>query len=259
MAKKPASVHPSVYSPKLYHSKYLRNGDGKLRNKILLGLPRKECDAVFAKLTLVDLELHHLMQEAGQEIEHCYFPNTMMASVLNVMADGKSVEVGLAGWEGFVGLPATAGFRTSASRVVTQAQGNAFRISAGDMRKAVRTCPQLTLALTRYTQEATMEVTQIAACNRLHEVNQRLARWLLMSQDRIRLKVLPLTQEFLSQMLGTRRASVSVASASLQKIGLIETGRGYVSILDRKALEEASCECYGIIRQQLEAWRKESQ
>jgi CRP-like cAMP-binding protein len=255
MAKKHASVHP----PTVFQSRTLRNGDGKVRNKILLGLPRKECDAVFTKLTLVSMELHDLMQEAGQEIEHCYFPNTMMASVLNVMSDGKSVEVGLAGWEGFVGLPATAGFRTSASRVVTQAQGNAFRISAGDMRRAVRACPQLAIALTRYSQEATMEVTQIAACNRLHEVDQRLARWLLMSQDRIRLKVLPLTQEFLSQMLGTRRASVSVASASLRKKGLIEAGRGYVSILDRKALEEASCECYGTIRRQSESWRRESQ
>jgi CRP-like cAMP-binding protein len=255
MVKKYASIHP----PTLFQSKSQRNGDGKIRNKILLGLPRKECDAVFAKLTLVDLELHHLMQEAGQEIEHCYFPNTMMASVLNVMADGKSVEVGLAGWEGFVGLPAAAGYRTSASRVVAQAEGNAFRISAGDMRKAVRACPQLALALTRYTQEATMEVTQIAACNRLHEVDERLARWLLMSQDRIRLRALPLTQEFLSQMLGTRRASVSVASAILKKKGLIEAGRGYVSVLDRKALEEASCECYGVIRRQLESWRKETQ
>jgi CRP-like cAMP-binding protein len=255
MVKKYTSVHP----PTLFQSKTLRNGDGKLRNKILLGLPRKECDAVFAKLTLVDLELHHLMQEAGQEIEHCYFPNTMMASVLNVMTDGKSVEVGLAGWEGFVGLPATAGFRTSASRVVTQAEGNAFRISAGDMRRAVRACPPLTIAVMRYTHEAAMEVTQIAACNRLHEVDQRLARWLLMSQDRIRLRVLPLTQEFLSQMLGTRRASVSVASAILRKKGLIEAGRGHVSILDRKKLEEASCECYGAIQRQLESWRKDSQ
>jgi len=255
MVKKSAPIHP----PTLFQSKTQRNGDGKIRNKILLGLPRKECDAVFAKLTLVDLELHHLMQEAGQEIEHCYFPNTMMASVLNVMADGKSVEVGLAGWEGFVGLPATAGYRTSASRVVAQAEGNAFRISASDMRKVVRACPQLTVALTRYTQEATMEVTQIAACNRLHEVDQRLSRWLLMSQDRIRLRALPLTQEFLSQMLGTRRASVSVASTILKKKGLIESGRGYVSVLDRKALEEASCECYGVIRRQLESWRKETQ
>ena len=240
-------------------STFRSDGDGNaVKNKILLGLPRKECDTIFSKLTLVDLELHHVLQEAGKVIEFCYFPNTMMGSVLNIMADGKSVEVGLAVWEGFIGLPSIAGFRTSASRVVAQAQGNAYRISAADLQKAVRTCPQLSVALLRYSQEATMEVTQIAACNRLHEVDERLARWLLMSQDRIRLEVLPLTQEFLAQMLGTRRASVSVAASILQRAGLIQYGRGHVSILDRKGLEAASCECYGTIKEQLANWEKES-
>ena len=115
----------------------------------------------------VDLRLHDLLQEAGQPIEYCYFPNTAMASILNVMADGKSVEVGPAGWEGFVGLPVVAGFTSSASRVVTQAEGTALRIMADEMRNMVRKCPELTVSLYRYSQEATMEVTQIAACNRL--------------------------------------------------------------------------------------------
>lgn len=258
MVRKPSSAR----SRKVLRSRDPSRNDGDghaLRNRILLGLPRKECSAIFSMLTLVDLELHDLLQEAASVIDFCYFPNTMMGSVLNVMADGKSVEVGLAGWEGFIGLPTIAGLRSSASRVVTQAQGNAYRISASDMRKALRTCPQLTVALLRYSQEATMEVTQIAACNRLHEVDERLARWLLMSQDRIRLDVLPLTQEFLAQMLGTRRASVSVAASILHRAGLIEYGRGHVSILDRKGLEEACCECYGVINQQLENWKKESQ
>jgi CRP-like cAMP-binding protein len=257
MVRKPSSIR----SKETLRPRELRNdGDGNaLRNRILLGLPGKEYDAIFSKLTLVDLELHDLLQEAGDLIEFCYFPNTMMGSVLNVMADGKSVEVGLAGWEGFIGLPTIAGLRSSASRVVTQAMGTAYRISASDMRKALRTCPQLTIALFRYSQEATIEVTQIAACNRLHEVDERLARWLLMSQDRVRMKELPLTQEFLAQMLGTRRASVSVAASILERAGLIEHGRGHVSILDRKGLEEACCECYGVIKQQLENWEKESQ
>jgi CRP-like cAMP-binding protein len=235
------------------------NGDGNaLRNKILLELPRKEYDVVFSKLKLVDLALHDLLQEAGGTIEFCYFPNTMMGSVLNVMADGKSVEVGLAGWEGFIGLPVAAGFRSSASRVVTQAMGNAFRIRADDMRKAIRACPQLTASLFRYAQQSTMEVTQIAACNRLHQVDERLARWLLMSHDRILRDVLPLTQEFLSQMLGTRRASVSVAASILQKADLIRIGRGNVTILNRRGLEEACCECYAVIKKQQESWLKES-
>jgi CRP-like cAMP-binding protein len=158
----------------------------------------------------------------------------------------------------FVGMPVVAGFRSSACKVVTQAQGTVFRIKAEDLRTILPNCPQLVASFTRYAQEATMEVTQIAACNRLHEMEERLARWLLMSQDRIRKDVLPLTQEFLSQMLGTRRASVTVAAAILQRAGMIKYSRGQVTILDREALKTSSCECYGIIRKQLENWQKES-
>jgi CRP-like cAMP-binding protein len=253
MARKRLPIRNSV-APKNSRN----DGDGnQVHNKILLGLPNKECDFVLSRLVFVNLRLHDVLQEAGQSIQYCYFPNTAMASILNVMEDGKSVEVGLAGSEGFVGLPLVAGFRSSASRAVTQAEGGAFRINADDMRKAVHGCPQLLLSLLRYSQEATMEVTQIAACNRLHEVDERLARWLLMSQDRIGSDRLPLTQEFLSQMLGTRRSSVSVAAATLQKAGFIRYNRGHVSVVDRKALEDACCECYGVIQQQLQNWRRE--
>ncbi len=235
------------------------DGNGHaLKNRILLGLPPKECNFILSKLTLVDLQLHDLLQEVGHPIRYGYFPNTAMGSVLNVMADGKSVEVGLVGKEGFIGLPLMAGLHSSASRVVTQAQGTAYRINADDMRKAALRSPQLVVSLMRYSQESTMEVTQIAACNRLHEVEERLARWLLMSHDRIGSDRLPLTQEFLAQMLGTRRASVTVAAIVLQKAGLIQYTRGHVSILNREALEKACCECYQVIRQQLDRWQTES-
>src|SRR5882724_6451930 len=216
------------------------DGNGHaLKNRILLGLPPKESSFILSKLTLVDLQLHDLLQEVGHPIRYGYFPNTAMGSVLNVMADGKSVEVGLVGKEGFIGLPLIAGLHSSASRVVTQAQGTAYRINADDMRTAaLRSCPQLIVSLMRYAQESTMEVTQIAACNRLHDVEKRLARWLLMSHDRIGSDRLPLTQEFLAQMLGTRRASVTVAAGVLQKAGLIHYTRGHVSILHREALEK---------------------
>lgn len=229
-----------------------------IHNKILLSLPRKECAFLLSKFTLVHLKLHDLLQEAGGPIEFSYFPNTAMASILNLMSDGKSVEVGLAGKEGFVGLPLLAGFRTSPHEINTQAEGTAFRLDAASLKKALLQCPQLALALARYSQEATLQVTQLAACNRLHEVEQRLARWLLMSQDRIGSDFLPLTQEFISQMLGTRRASVTVAATVLQRAGLIRYRRGQVSILDRKGLEEASCECYGVMQHHLENWRREA-
>src|SRR6202041_4160641 len=134
-----------------------------------------------------------------------------------------------------------------------QAEGSAFRINADDMRKALRACPQLNASLVRYSQEATMQVTQIAACNRLHEVEQRLARWLLMSADRIASNAVPLTQELLAQMLGTRRSSVTVSAGILQKAGIIAYTRGDVRIVDRHALEDASCECYAIMQRQTKA------
>lgn len=133
-----------------------------------------------------------------------------------------------------------------------------MRIDAVQMLKVLPNCPRLTLRFLRYSQEVAMEVTQIAACNRLHEVVERLARWLLMSQDRIKSKFLPLTHEFLAQMLGTRRASVTVAARSLQKAGLIEYKRGLITVLSRERLEEASCECYRTITQQLVDWQKET-
>jgi CRP-like cAMP-binding protein len=235
------------------------DGDGNaLKNRILLQLPPREYRFVLSKLTLVDLRLHDLLQEVGKPIKYGYFPNTAMGSVLNIMADGKSVEVGLVGKEGFIGLPLMAGLQSSASRVVTQAQGTAYRIDAENMRKAARSCPQLIASLMRYSQEATMEITQIAACNRLHDVEKRLARWLLMSHDRIGSDRLPLTQEFLAQMLGTRRASVTVAAGVLHNAGLIKYTRGHVSILNREALENACCECYQVIKKQLNRWEKES-
>jgi CRP-like cAMP-binding protein len=233
-------------------------GGHAVKNEILLALPRKECDLLFSKLTLVKLRLHDVLQEAGEPIEFSYFPNTAMASVLNIMADGRSVEVGLAGKEGFVGLPLIAGFRTSPNRINTQSEGMAFEIDAQAFRGILRQCPELARRLLRYSQVMAMEVTQLAACNRLHEVDERLARWLLMSHDRIGTDALPLTQEFLAQMLGTRRASVSVAASILQRAGLIKYARGHVTILNRPGLEEATCECYGVMRRQLESWQAET-
>lgn len=234
------------------------DGDGNaIHNRLLLGLPAKECEFLFSKLVFLNLRLHDLLHEAGRPIQYCYFPSTAMVSILNVMNDGKSVEVGLAGREGFVGTPVLVGYRTSPSRAVVQAAGTAFRIHADDMRGALLKCPRLMMSLMRYSQEAAMEVTQIAACNRLHEVEQRLARWLLMSHDRIGKDSLPLTQEFLSQMLGTRRASVTEAATVLKRAGLIGYNRGHVTVLNRKGLEAASCECYKAIQKQLNSWHNE--
>jgi len=235
------------------------DGDGNgIGNKILLGLARKKCAEVVSKLELVRLKLHQVLYEAGETIKSGYFVNSGMMSVLAVQPDGKSVEVGLIGKEGFVGLPLLVGYRSSPTRVVTQADGEAYRCSAADLRQLMEQCPELGTQLHRFAHRLAMQTTQIAACNRLHEVEERLARWILMTQDRIQLDHLPLTQEFLGQMLGTRRASVTVSAGILQKAGLISYTRGSVTILDRTKLEAAACDCYGIVRQQLRDWEAET-
>ncbi len=229
------------------------DGDGhdghSMHNEILVGLPKKECEAVFSNLEFVEMRLHDVLNEMGEPIKYCYFVNSGLASILNVMSDGKSVEVGLTGKEGFVGLPVVVGLNTSANRVVTQIAGTAFRISARKMVDVLRQCPQLERMLNRYSQTLALQSTQVAAC---------MARWLLMSQDRIGGDAVPLTQDFLAHMLGTRRASVTVAAGILQKAGLITYARGAVKIVNRENLEDATCECYEVITRQARNWRKES-
>ena len=239
---------------------HIRKIDGNsVTNEILLKLPANEFDKLSPKLEFVRLKLHTLLHEAGEQIKSAYFVNTGMQSVLTVQPDGKSVEVGLIGKEGFVGMPIVAGFRTSPTRVITQGAGTAYRVDVEAFRQLLPRCPQLETELHRFGQRMGMQAAQIAACNRLHEVEERLARWLLMSRDRIGSDELPLTQEFLGQMLGTRRSSVSVAASMFQKAGMIRYTRGNVTLLDIPKLEGAACDCYEIIQRQLRNWRKETE
>jgi CRP-like cAMP-binding protein len=229
-----------------------------LRNEILLSLPPRECAVLLSQVEFVEMRSYDLLNDVGEPIEFCYFMNSGMTSILTMMGDGKQVEVGLTGKEGFVGLPLIVGLKTSATRAIVQITGSAFRLGAPQMLQALDKCPQLVRRLNRYAQELAMQATQVAACNRLHEVEERLARWLLMSQDRVGGEVVPLTQEFLSHMLGTRRASVTVAAGILQKAGLIKYARGSVAITNRSKLEDAACECYEIINRQTQTWRDEA-
>ncbi|MGA8273563.1 MAG: Crp/Fnr family transcriptional regulator [Candidatus Sulfotelmatobacter sp.] len=230
----------------------------KLENDLLLNLPDKECQLIYSQLVFMPLRTHDVLNEAGAPIRHVYFMNSGLASVLNVMADGKSVEVGLTGKEGFVGLPLIVGFASSGSRVIVQIEGSAFRMSASTLIEVLRKCRVLEIRLHRYSQQLAAQSAQVAACNRLHGVDERMARWLLMSQDRISSDLVPLTQEFLAHMLGTRRSSVTVAASILQRAGLIDYTRGQLSIVNRKGLEEASCECYRALVQQASRWNEES-
>jgi CRP-like cAMP-binding protein len=230
-----------------------------VHNEILLLLPKKEYQTVLAELSLVEMRARDVLNEIGEPINDCYFVNTGMVSILSVMSDGKSVEVGLTGKEGFVGLPMVVGLSSSATRAVTQVAGQVFRLRSASLARILAKCSNLEKSLNRYSQQLALQASQVAACNRLHEVDQRMARWLLMTQDRISADVVPLTQEFLAHMLGTRRASVTVAAGVLQKAGLIKYTRGSVVIVNRGKLQSAACECYKIIIRQSRNWQAESQ
>jgi CRP-like cAMP-binding protein len=234
------------------------NADGtSLQNKILLALPRHERERVLPKLELVRLQSRQMLHDVGDILQSAYFCNTGLISILSVFSDGKSVEVGLIGKEGFLGLPLVAGFRSASTRAMAQIEGTAFRIGADSLQTLLRECPGLERSLQQFSQIMAMQATQIAACNRLHEVEERLGRWLLMSADRVDTHTLALTQELLAQMLGTRRSSVTLAAGILQKAGLIAYTRGNVTIVDRPKLEDAACECYALMQRQIEQWRKD--
>lgn len=229
----------------------------EVHNMILLSLPADECSSLFSKLEFVSLPTHTVLNEVGERIKFAYFMNDGLASVLSIMDDGKSVEVGLCGSEGFVGLPLAAGFASSPTRIIVQVTGSAFRVSAADLNAALRVCPTLVTGINRFAQVLALQSAQVAACNRLHDIDERLARWLLMSQDRLGGDVVGLTQEFLAHMLGTRRASVTVAAGILQKAGIISYTRGSVKIVNREQLEDATCECYEAIKRQTQKWQGE--
>jgi len=252
MAQKTRATPSSIFPPSR------KDGDGKaIGNHILLALSRQECAQLFSSLEFVRLKLRQVLHEAGEVIRSAYFLNNGLGSVLTVMPDGKSVEVGLIGKEGFVGASVLFGVRTSPLRVVVQADATAYRVDVQTLMKILPNCPDLERLIQRFAMALALQSTQLAACNRLHDVEERLARWLLMSHDRIGGETMPLTQEFLGQMLGTRRSSVSVAASILQKAGMISYTRGNVTILDQPKLEEAACDCYQIIQDQKNLWQSE--
>src|ERR1700692_2771786 len=215
---------------------------------ILLSIPDDEYEAILPHLEFVDLPLRRSLHESPDGLEYGYFLNLGLASLVIETHDGRSVEVGIVGREGFVGVPLAAGLTMTPYRAFVQANGNGFRIKAEVLEVTLSSTPNLRHRLNQYAQAQGMRVAQLAACNRLHEIDQRLARWLLMCQDRIGSDLLPMTHEFFAQMLGTGRPSVSLAAAVLQRAGFIQYARGTVKITDRKGLEAAACECYAVIQ-----------
>ena len=213
-----------------------------------MSLPDKEYALLRPHLEPAELPQYEILQEPGEKIDFSYFLNDGMASLVALSRDGRSVEVGIVGKEGMVGMPLTVGLRRGTFRAIMQMSGSGLRVRSKVFQDVLVCAPSLRSELSRFALMNGMQVAQLAACNRLHEIEQRLARWLLMCQDRVDSQLLPLTHEFLAQMLGAGRPSVSLAAGSLESAGLIENLRGTVKILNRKNLEEAACECYGVIQ-----------
>jgi CRP-like cAMP-binding protein len=226
------------------------NAEGKqVKNKVLLAIPNNEYELMRGDLTYVDLPDHLSLHEPTQSIEFVYFPNRGMVSQVVVTKDGRTVEVGVVGSEGFVGAGLAAGLTRSSVREIIQIAGDGFRMMGNALERILRSAPQLQVLLNRHTGLQGMQISQTAACNRLHDIQQRLARWLLMTQDRVSLGVLPITHDFIATMMGTDRSTVSLAASVLQKKGIIEYVRGAVKIVNRRKLEKSACECYLVIQQ----------
>jgi CRP-like cAMP-binding protein len=246
---------PSRRGQELLHS----DGDGnRIHNEILLSLSADESRLVFPKLELVRLRPRQVLHEVGDTLKSAYFCNSGLISILTSFPNGKSIEIALVGTEGFVGLPLVAGFQSAATRAIVQLQGTAFRIDASTLDPLLRQCTGLERRLQQFSQMKAAQISQIAACNLLHEVKERLARWLLMCHDRIGSDTMALTQELLAEMLGTRRSSVTMAAGQLQRAGFIAYGRGEIRIQNRTRLVSAACECYGAMRRQARVWRNEA-
>jgi CRP-like cAMP-binding protein len=219
-------------------------------NRILDALPPKEYERLLPDLSPVSLELKHRLLAPGDTIDTIYFPVSAVVSLLTAMGDGSSVEVATIGSEGVVGIPVFLGAQATSARDFYQVQvsGSAAAMDAGAFRAATGQDAPLRGLVERYAQALFSQVSQQVACNGLHSVERRCSRWMLLTHDRVGSDEFALTQEFLAQMLGVRRASVTVAAGVLQKAGFIRYSRGRVTIVDREGLENASCECYRIIR-----------
>ena len=216
-------------------------------NALLAALPPEDMARLKPELERVELAFKVVLQEAEQPLSHIWFPRSGVASAVSRMQDGATVELATTGREGFVGIPMLMASQQMAHEVLVQIPGDGDRLPIETFKTMLKELPSLQPLLLRYTLAFVTQVAQGAACNRLHPIEARCARWLLMTHDRVDGDRFPLTHEFLGQTLGVTRPSVSVAAGMLQKAGYIRYSRGIIHILDRDGLEGATCECYGVI------------
>jgi CRP-like cAMP-binding protein len=218
------------------------------KNRLLARLPREEYERILSHLGHVSFSLGQVVYESGGQMDHIYFPTTAIVSLLYVMENGSSAEMGMAGNEGLVGVALFMGGDTMPNRAVVQSAGRAVRMRAKVLQEEFALGGAFQRLLLRYTQALLTQMSQTAVCNRLHEIEQQLCRWLLLSHDRLDSDELVMTQELIANMLGVRREGVTAAAGRLQERGLISYVRGRIQILDRRGLEAAVCECYKVVK-----------
>jgi CRP-like cAMP-binding protein len=223
-----------------------------VKNRLLAALSQEEYERLRPSLEHVSFELGDVIYESGERLDYVYFPTTAIISLLYLMEDGSSAEMGLAGKEGIVGIALFMGGGTMPNRAVVQSAGEALRMKAKALQAEFALGSKFQQLLLRYTQALITQISQTAVCNRLHSVEQQLSRWLLLSHDRVEADELIMTQELIADMLGVRREGVTVAAGRLQDDGAISYVRGRIQILDRQKLEEIACECYKVVKDEFD-------
>ena len=222
------------------------------KNRILAALPAAEYERLLPNLKPVTLEYKQVLYEPNKTIRHAYFPNDGIISMLSTVVDRILVEVGMVGSEGMFGIPVFLGANSTPHQGIVQVAGSAVRMKAGVLREEFKRGGRLQDLLLRYTQAHLIMLSQTAVCNRIHALDGRLSRWLLMIHDRVDGDEFLLTQDIISQMLGAQRTGVTEAAGTLQKKQMIRYSRGKIAVLDRQRLEEAACECYWIVREEID-------
>ena len=221
-------------------------------NRLLALLSAQDYHALASHLELVPLDIKETIAERGQPIRYIYFPCTAVLSVLALMLDGQAVEVGTIGNEGFSGIDVLVDSDLATETFICQIKGKALRMPVADFKRAIDGNTPLRRVTLRYLQAYLSLVSQSVACNRLHHVEARFARWVLMTHDRVLGEEFYLTQEFLASMLGVHRPTISLVAGAFQQAGMIRYNRGHMTILQRQALEDVCCECYDIVNKQFE-------
>jgi CRP-like cAMP-binding protein len=218
------------------------------RNRLLLALPSRDLKRLMPELEQIDCQYRQILMDADSPLDHVFFPDSGVVSVVAVYADGSIIEMATIGREGFTDVQAAFGAQTSSVRLLVQIQGSATKMSRPAFTRAMESMPSFRNLMYAYVQAFLDQVMASVACNGAHSLKERLARWLLMMRDRVDEDALPITQDLLAEMLGVQRPTITNIARDLERAGLIKRGRRQVTILDRKGLTAESCECYKLVR-----------